>query len=363
MPTPFTHFGELPIEIFLREYWQKKPLLIRNAFPEFESPISADELAGFALEEELESRLIQSAGWQLQHGPFTENDFANLPADNWSLLVQSVDQLVPDIAELLEYFRFLPSWRLDDIMVSYATDQGSVGPHFDHYDVFLMQAEGDRLWQVGQWCDENSELLTDTDLCILKHFNKTEEWLLKPGDMLYLPPKLAHWGIAQGSCMTYSIGFRAPATSDILSHYCDHVLSELSHDPRYSDLPLKPENTFEIPAAALDKVRAMLLDAIDRPEQLARWFGSYMTQPRYPLEPENSGDLEKNSLLIRAPDARLAYVRQGDDRALLSANGETHEVSLGFALAVCGGQLRAADWGEELAILASLASHGVLIEA
>jgi len=161
--------GDLTADQFLAEYWQKKPLLIRNAIPNFEPPINGDDLAGLSLEAEVESRLVIGDDWALEHGPFEESRFASLPEHNWSLLVQGVDLWVPEVAGLLSSFDFLPSWRVDDIMVSYAEDGGNVGPHFDYYDVFLIQGEGQRHWQIGQHCSE-ADLHTDsTALKILKN--------------------------------------------------------------------------------------------------------------------------------------------------------------------------------------------------
>jgi 50S ribosomal protein L16 3-hydroxylase len=210
---PLEQLGDMPIETFLRDYWQKKPLLIRQAYPGFELPIDGDELAGLALEEEVESRIVLEHGktpWELRHGPFDEQTFSQLPESHWTLLVQAVDQWVPEIHELLQDFQFIPGWRLDDIMISYASDKGSVGPHFDYYDVFLLQGMGKRRWRIGQHCDSGSELVEGTPLKLLRNFETTDEWVLEPGDMLYIPPGIAHWGIAEGECITCSIGFRAP---------------------------------------------------------------------------------------------------------------------------------------------------------
>ncbi len=160
--TPLQLLGGLTAREFLRDYWQKKPLLIRQAIPDFESPIDADELAGLALEEEVESRVI--IAWELRRGPFSEDSFSQLPEREWTLLVQAVDQFVPEVAELLEHFRFLPSWRIDDVMISFAAPGGSVGPHFDNYDVFLLQGKGKRHWKIGQMCDSDSALLEHADL-------------------------------------------------------------------------------------------------------------------------------------------------------------------------------------------------------
>ena len=167
---PLTILGGISAREFMRDYWQKKPLLIRQAIPDFESPLSPDELAGLALEEEIESRLVIEHGeqpWELRRGPFAEDAFADLPERDWTLLVQAVDQFIPEVAELLEQFRFLPSWRIDDVMISFAAPGGGVGPHFDNYDVFLLQGHGQRRWRLGQMCDADSPLLDHPELRIL----------------------------------------------------------------------------------------------------------------------------------------------------------------------------------------------------
>src|SRR5690554_6799721 len=186
--------GELSIAEFLQDYWQKKPLLIRNAWPGFKPLLSAEELAGLSLEEVIESRLVQEHGetpWQVRSGPFTESDYQALPDSHWTLLVQAVDQWIPEAADLLEHFRFIPSWRIDDLMISYAVNGGSVGPHYDQYDVFLLQAEGQREWRIGQMCSEQSAIVKGPKIRLLEQFDQTDSFVLNPGDMLYLPPKLA----------------------------------------------------------------------------------------------------------------------------------------------------------------------------
>lgn len=203
--TPLQLLGGLTAAEFLRDYWQRKPLLVRQAIPDFESPLSADELAGLSLEESVESRIVLEHGktpWEMRRGPFQEEDYQHLPEQDWTLLVQAVDQFVPEVAQLLEQFRFLPSWRIDDVMISYAAPGGGVGPHFDNYDVFLLQGHGRRRWKVGQMCSSDSPLREHADLRILADFEQSDEWVLEPGDMLYLPPRLAHYGIAEDECMT-----------------------------------------------------------------------------------------------------------------------------------------------------------------
>ncbi|WP_150304962.1 ribosomal protein uL16 3-hydroxylase [Pseudomonas saliphila] len=325
--------GSLSVETFLRDYWQKKPLLIRQAFPDFENPLSADELAGLSLEDEVESRVVLEHGerpWELRRGPFFEEDFRTLPEQDWTLLVQAVDQFVPDVAELMNAFRFLPSWRLDDVMISYATPGGSVGPHFDNYDVFLLQGQGHRRWKIGQHCDAESPLLDNPDLKILSDFDQQEEWLLAPGDMLYIPPGLAHYGIAEDECMTYSIGFRAPSQHEVLVHYTDFLGQHLNDQQRYSDAD---QSVVADPAAiddtAVERLRDILLAAADDKTALAIWFGRFMTEPRYPelIQPIEgvAGELEEvlnqGYGLVRNLSARLAYRVEGE-QLVLFASGE-----------------------------------------
>ena len=207
--------GGLTPAQFLAEYWQKKPLLIRQALPDFGEAIEADELAGLACEDHIESRIIRGSGadnnWQQQHGPFEEQIFDKLGDKDWTLLVQAVDHYIPEVAKLKDRFRFIPDWRLDDVMVSFAAPGGSVGPHLDQYDVFLLQGQGRRNWQVGERITQAPSLLPHPELQLLSDFNCSDNYMLEPGDMLYLPPGFPHWGIAVDPCTTYSIGFRAPS--------------------------------------------------------------------------------------------------------------------------------------------------------
>lgn len=272
-------------EIFLRDYWQQKPLLIPQGLPGMSFPIEPDELAGLSLEEDVESRLVIENGydnpWELHHGPFAEDSFSNLPESPWTLLVQGVDLWVPEVRAIIEHFPFLPKWRIDDIMVSYANDQGSVGPHFDYYDVFLIQGYGKRHWQIGETCSADSPLRTDTQLKILKEFSQTESWVLEPGDILYLPPCIAHHGVAQGECMTYSLGFRAPTGGEMLDDLATEVLSQ-GAKYFYQDPPLTPAMASDkIDPAFIDQARALLGNLLNDDAMLADWFAHYMTRPKY----------------------------------------------------------------------------------
>ncbi|ERI50182.1 cupin domain-containing protein [Pseudomonas sp. AOB-7] len=336
--TPLQLLGGLTAREFLRDYWQKKPLLVRQAVPGFESPISPDELAGLALEEEVESRLVIEHGerpWELQRGPFAEDSFQNLPERDWTLLVQAVDQFVPEVAELLEDFKFLPKWRIDDLMISFAAPGGGVGPHFDNYDVFLLQGYGHRRWQIGQMCDSESPLLPHADLKILAEFEPTDEWVLAPGDMLYLPPRLAHCGTAEDDCMTYSVGFRAPSAAEVLTHFTDFLGQFLPEEERYSDADIQPsEDPNQIQRDALERLKALLNEHMSDERLLMTWFGQFMTEPKYPElvagieidEEEFLGSLEDGAVIIRNPSARMAWSEVGEDLVLF-ASGQSRLVS------------------------------------
>jgi 50S ribosomal protein L16 3-hydroxylase len=331
---PLQILGGISAREFLRDYWQKKPLLIRQAIPAFESPVSPDELAGLSLEDEVESRLVIEHGdspWELRRGPFAEDVYQNLPERDWTLLVQAVDQLVPEVAELIEHFRFLPNWRIDDVMVSFAAPGGGVGPHFDNYDVFLLQAHGQRRWRLGQICDGDSPTLQHADLRILADFQGTDEWVLEPGDMLYLPPRLAHYGTAENACMTYSLGFRAPSAAEVLTHFTDFLAQFLPDEERYSDADLVPvEDPHQIQSDALERLRGMLAEHMGDERLLLTWFGQFMTEPRYPErvqgpeieEQQLLAALNDGAILVRNLSARLAW-SEVDIGLLLFASGQS----------------------------------------
>ncbi|MEB2328021.1 MAG: cupin domain-containing protein [Pseudomonas sp.] len=331
---PLQILGGLSAREFLRDYWQKKPLLIRQAIPDFQSPISPDELAGLSLEEEVESRLVIEHGdspWELRRGPFAEDTYQQLPERDWTLLVQAVDQLVPEVAELLGQFRFLPNWRIDDVMISYAAPGGGVGPHFDNYDVFLLQAHGQRRWRIGQMCDSDSALLEHGDLRILADFQGTDEWVLEPGDMLYLPPRLAHFGTAEDACMTYSVGFRAPSAAEVLTHFTDFLAQFLPDEERYGDADLQPsDDPYQIQSDALERLKRLLAEHMGDERLLLTWFGQFMTEPRYPERIEGveltqqdlRAALADGAVLVRNPAARMAW-SEIDLGLLLFASGQS----------------------------------------
>jgi 50S ribosomal protein L16 3-hydroxylase len=352
---------------FLREYWQQKPLLIKNPWRAWSNPLEPDELAGLACEEEIESRIVlkqmskqPQQQWLMEHGPFPEQRFSKLSEQDWTLLVQAVDHYVPEVAELLEPFRFIPSWRIDDVMVSYATDGGGVGPHFDQYDVFLIQGLGQRRWQVGGLCDRNTELLPHDELRLLANFEAQQEFLLEPGDILYLPPRYAHNGIAVGTdCMTYSVGLRAPSRGELVGHWADHVIAQLSDDDRYRDIDVadthasNAANCGEISATALAELQRLTLEHLHDGLAFQQWFGKFSTARKYPeLDQQPEAPLTTSQLqkklragapLLRHPASRFAFIRQGAGREgdiLLFADGEAFRCdapAITLAEQICAG--------------------------
>ncbi|MBD2859243.1 cupin domain-containing protein [Spongiibacter sp. KMU-158] len=308
---------------FLDQYWQQRPCLLEQALPDFICPVEGDDLAGLACEAEVESRIIieQDDDWELRCGPFSETDFTKLPAKNWTLLVQGVDQWIPEVAEIFEHFRFLPRWRTEDIMISFAVDGGNVGPHFDNYDVFLIQGAGQRRWQVGQHCDEQSSLRQHDQLRLLSNFDTQNDYLLNPGDILYIPPGVAHWGHGVGdNCITLSVGFRAPSSGELLGHWADALAAELNESQRYRDpkLVADAESAF-IPDSVLNELRTHLQQKLDDDVFLRKWFGELMTAThKHSIEVyEQQG--EQFSLRL---GARLAY-----DAYYLYADGQAFSYS------------------------------------
>ena len=333
---------------FLREYWQRKPLLVKGAIPGFGSELSAEELAGLALEDEVESRIVLERGrrpWELRRGPFSEADFQGLPARGWTLLVQAVDQWVPAARLLRERFDFLPGWRFDDVMVSYAADGGGVGPHFDYYDVFLVQGSGRRRWKIGQHCDAASPLRRDAELRILRDFSTREEYELEPGDMLYVPPGLAHWGTAVGPCMTWSVGFRAPSHEDILREVADAAALRLTEDARFTDAGIRYPEDGSVPRSAVRQLQAMFRSLAADETLLGDWFARYMTERKYPeldIRParrprKTLGEwLRTGAGIERNPASRFAWI--DGNPARLYVDGDSTVCEPGLAALLCSSQ-------------------------
>ena len=282
MNKPLPLLNNLTPAQFLAEYWQKKPLLIRGAMPNFTGLLSPNDLAGLACEDDVQARIIKQSKdkWHVQNSPFDEAIFAKLPKENWTLLVQNVNHYLPEAAALLAQFNFIPHARLDDLMVSYAPAGGGVGAHVDSYDVFLLQGTGKRSWKISAQTDLS--LIENAPLKILKNFVSEQEWTLEAGDMLYLPPQIAHWGISQSDdCMTYSIGFRAPKTQELQHEFLSYLQDNLSAQGLYADADLKLQNhPAEIGDDMIHKVTAMLQKISWDKNNVADFLGQYLTEPK-----------------------------------------------------------------------------------
>ncbi len=336
--------GDISLTDFFSFYWQKKPLFIANAFENFETLISAEELAGFSLDHDVNSRLIienpQTASWQVKHGPLSKEDFDALPESHWSLLVQNVDTLDPRVNTLLQQFRFLPNWQLDDIMISYSPTGGSVGPHFDYYDVFLLQAEGERLWKIGQHCDSHSALVPDQPMKILENFQCEAEWVSKPGDLIYIPANIAHWGVSLKASQTYSIGFRAPSHAELMLDLSQTLASTMNEDERCkSDASTRDigDDMGRIDTSVIASIQSSLLEKMHQPLALAQSLGEFSTRLTHdidlaslPLEYATREDAEAHNSLQLSNYCRCAYA-QINNKTLLFLNGATYESSAGFA--------------------------------
>ncbi|GLS04908.1 hypothetical protein GCM10007860_20560 [Chitiniphilus shinanonensis] len=273
--------GGLTPTRFLAEYWQKQPLLIRGAVTDFPELMDLPRLTELAQRDDVESRLIEcrNGRWHLEHGPFEARRFKRLPDSDWTLLVQNVNQLVPHIADLLYRFDFLPFYRLDDLMISYAPPGGSVGPHYDSYDVFLLQVGGRKRWQISS--DDAGNFVEDAPIRVLKDFNPEQEWVLEHGDMLYLPPKYAHHGVALDPGMTYSIGFRAPKAQEIAGKFLDFLQDELALDGMYADPGRTPcTEPGRIDAGFVRQIGDMLRRIDWNDDTVARFVGQYFTEPK-----------------------------------------------------------------------------------
>lgn len=280
MPARELPLGGLSLNRFLKHYWQKKPLLVRAAFPGFIGPLSMSDLFQTACRDDAEARMVSVRGnaqWKLARGPFSPVDFER--KGRWTVLVQGVNLFVPAADRLLRKFAFLPYARLDDLMVSYATDGGGVGPHLDNYDVFLLQGMGRRRWRIGRVYDRSVH--EDLPLSILKNFQPTEEWVLEPGDMLYLPPQWAHEGTAVGPCMTYSIGFRASPMQELGESFLNFLQDNLALAGRYRDPDLQPQkHAAEIGKAMIAQVSDSLRAIRWTPSTVRDFLGCHLTDPK-----------------------------------------------------------------------------------
>ena len=385
MPTTRLDWRDLSPDRFLERHWQREPLLWRQALPGFRSPITPHDLAELACQDEADARLVvhepdREPPWTVRHGPFDEADFDDLPDAGWTLLVQAVDAWLPEVATLVGAFDFLPSWRLDDIMVSHAVSEGGVGPHIDQYDVFLLQAAGQRRWRYGSRSGSGLAFRADLDLRILESFDPAREAILEPGDILYLPPGVAHDGVAiDDGCLTFSIGFRAPGIADLAGRFADAVAAfaeELGDAaPRYGDPGIaRPADPALVSDDAVAAMTALLQRQVDTSALVRRAIGELVTEPRLPpampdqpVEPATvSARITSGDRLERPLGSRWAHLTLGTG-ALLCVDGVCRQTDADLAATLCTvgaiDQARLSPWQDEPALwslLAELISQGSL---
>lgn len=335
---PGALLGGMSPAVFLRDYWQKRPLLIRQAIPGFKGLIDRDSFLALAEREDVISRLViqhprrHKSRWERHDGPFAGIDASMLPRSHWTMLIHGIESLVPGGWELLRSFFFIPTARIDDLMVSYASDGGTVGPHDDLYDVFLLQGPGKRRWQVSTQADRAVD--PDAAIKVLKSFVPEDEWLLEPGDMLYLPPGVAHFGVAEGPCFTYSIGFLAPSHRELVQGYLGYLGEVLSEavDPaaRYADPELQVQKEpLELGDAMVTQIAAVLDQVRWDTRRTDEFLGRYLTARQPPPAFATPARVLDESAFAQRLRGRgrleLALASRGLTRGqMLFLNGEAH---------------------------------------
>ena len=344
MSQPLDVLGGITAEQFLSEYWQKKPLLVRKALPEIAEILVPDDVMELALDENSVARLIKQKDkdpnqWTVKNSPLIKGDFQKMPK-LWTLLVQAVDHYSFDLAELWKKFPFIPQWRSDYIMVSYAQQGGSVGKHFDFYDVFLVQGYGHRRWQLGQMCDAETTFVEGQPLKLLPEIDVHFDEVLAPGDLLYVPPGLSHYGVAEDECLTYSFGFRMPNVADMMDRVSDKFMSNESLRNPLIDILRNRQNAIgQVTQIELDHLKAELLAKLNDSTLLEDAIMSLMAESKYPenipeAEVIGTGDLEEvleqGYLMQIEPASRLIYTEQ-NNQLLFWANGESICISAQFA--------------------------------
>lgn len=346
---PLQLLGGLTTEQFFNEYWQKKPLLIRNAIDDFKSLISPDELAGLSLEDDVQSRIIiekdADKPWQVIYSPLDETVFSEMPETHWTLLVSDVEKHIPEFTEITDLFRFIPDWRIDDLMISYAPEGGSVGAHIDQYDVFLLQAHGQRRWQIGSEPVENEDFIDGLEIRVLKEFFPYQEWVLNPGDLLYLPPRIAHHGVALNDCLTYSIGFRANSHNELVTSFTDHLLNNNKNERRYNAIDFQ-QHPAEITADTIQQLKNILLSNLQTDStHIEEWFGEFITEQKFELDTIPEQQFTDNNDVLnflsaietihRHPAIRFAFIKH-DAVSDLFINAKKYTTQTGFAELLCG---------------------------
>ncbi|WP_202742268.1 cupin domain-containing protein [Acinetobacter calcoaceticus] len=356
MTEPLAVLGGITAEQFLAEYWQKKPLLVRNGLPEIVGLLEPQDVRELALEEHASARLIRQKDrnpneWHVKSSPLTKGDFQKLPK-LWTLLVQAVDHYSFDLSELWKKFPFIPQWRRDDIMVSYASKGGSVGKHFDFYDVFLVQGHGHRRWQLGQMCDANTAFVPNQPLKLLPEIDVQFDEVLAPGDLLYVPPGMAHYGVAEDDCLTFSFGFRMPNVAGMMERISDQFSANTLLQNPVLDIARKQMSQIgEINETELNHLKDLVLAQLQDSAALDAAIMSYMSEPKYPDNIPEADEIEAADLkeilhegyeILLEPASRLLYTEQNETLNFWG-NGEALFVAESF-----GQKLKAIANGENL---------------
>ncbi|OIJ38078.1 MULTISPECIES: cupin domain-containing protein [Acinetobacter] len=343
MSQPLDVLGGITAEQFLAEYWQKKPLLVRNAMPEIADLLEPDDVMELALDENVTARLIKQKDrdpnqWSVKSSPLLKADFQKMPK-LWTLLVQAVDHYSFDLSELWKKFPFIPQWRRDDIMVSYAPQGGSVGKHFDFYDVFLVQGYGHRRWQLGQMCNAETEFVPGQPLKLLPEIDVNFDEVLAPGDLLYVPPGLSHYGVAEDDCLTFSFGFRMPNISDMMDRVGDKFAeNEVLRNPLTDIIRDQISAAGEVTTNELEYLKSKIIEQLHNSNVLEDAIMRLLSEPKYPenipeAEEIGTGDLkealDQGYSIMLEPASRLLYTEE-DGEILFWGNGEGLCVSEAF---------------------------------
>jgi 50S ribosomal protein L16 3-hydroxylase len=330
---------------FLEKFWQKRPLLMKGALKPFPDLISPDEVAGLSCDPRVESRLIMEKGgktpWELRRGPFKPSLFSKLPKTHWTILVNGVDRFVPAINAFVDNFSFIPFWRIDDVMISVAYDQGNVGAHVDNYDVFLVQAHGTREWMIEDRAVLEDDFVPGLPIRLLRKFKPTHRWLLEPGDILYLPPRFPHHGIARGDrCMTISVGFRAPSIHDLVNGVVTEALSTGDESKRYCDPDLSPQAPGEITPETIKKIKGIITEQVANDSLIESWLSRYVTESYCDVELNAKRKAPKLSVIrkaisdgaeiARAEGARCAFVRTSNKSEATAKNKKAKASEIRF---------------------------------
>lgn len=373
----FNH-SQITQEQFLKEYWHKKPILIRNGIKtaDLSALPNKQQLQQLSCQQDIQSRIVfkqSESEYDVEYGPFIENDFDELDQDCWNLLVSDIDKWLPKSRELLNYFNFIRNWIFDDIMLSCGSTNGTVGPHTDHYDVFLVQVYGQREWSYTQNKIYNPDLIPEQALKLMSDFKADQSFILNPGDILYLPPEVAHYGIAKSDdCVTCSVGMRTPSHSELLTSFVDHIAQNLSDNNRFNEPEFDEQPSIgEVTQSDLTNITKILTQNLNSENtSLSNWFGQYMSEYRSLFYEFNQHrdikDLSNDFDLALSPFSKSCYFKNKQSSQMF-VNGQAFTTSLHLAEMICNDKKIPHEMREKLtasdkSIIEDLFENGSLIE-